>query len=201
MTDATQPTASPTPDDQSGKQIWDPALRAFHWLLALSVTGAWLLGEFGPAKMTLHMFLGYFVIALLVFRVIWGLVGPANARFVNFIKGPGAVWRYIRTLPSREAQYYPGHNPLGALSVVALLLVLAAQVATGLFLDPEDYLNIGPLAEMVSTAWNRFALGWHHRLGAVVLILVVLHVGAIVFYKLWKKEDLVTPMITGRRKG
>ena len=195
MTDTTE-----APAPAARPQIWDPLIRIFHWALVLCVVGAWLLGQFGPAKMTLHMWLGYAVIGLLAFRLIWGIVGPANARFVNFIKGPVTVWRYIRTLPSREAHPVDGHNPLGALSVIALLAVLAAQVATGLYLDPEDYLNIGPLADTVSTAWNRFALGWHHRLGAVILLLVVIHVGAIWFYKFWKGEDLVTPMITGRRK-
>jgi len=150
--------------------------------------------------MTLHMWLGYAVIGLLAFRVIWGFVGPANARFTSFVRGPVAVWRYVRTMASREATHYPGHNPLGGWSVLALLGVLAAQVATGLYLDPEDYLNVGPLAETVSTAWNRFALGWHHRLAPVILLLVLAHVGAIFFYKIWKKEDLVTPMITGREK-
>lgn len=182
-------------------QIWDPLLRLFHWALAASVIGAWALGHFGPNQMTLHFYLGYTVIGLLLFRLVWGVIGPANARFATFIKGPGAVWRYIRSLPSREAHPVDGHNPLGALSVLALLTALALQVATGLFVDPEDYINVGPLAETVSTAWNRFALGWHHRLGVVVLALVVLHLGAIVFYRFWKGEDLVTPMITGRRKG
>lgn len=182
-------------------QVWDPLLRLFHWALAASVIGAWLLGQFGPDQMVLHFYLGYAVVGLLAFRLIWGFVGPANARFASFIVGPGAMLRYLHTLPKREASQYPGHNPLGALSVVALLLALSLQVATGLFVDPEDYINVGPLADTVSTAWNRFALGWHHRLGAVVLVLVALHLGAIAFYRFWKREDLVTPMITGRRKG
>jgi len=76
----------PRPADDN-PQIWDPALRAFHWLLVLAVTGGWLLGHFGPLKMTLHFWAGYTVAALLVFRLIWGLIGPRNARFVTFIKG------------------------------------------------------------------------------------------------------------------
>lgn len=188
------------PDPSHNPQIWDPLLRAFHWLLVLCVAGSWLLGHFGPLQMTLHFWLGYITIGLLVFRLVWGVIGPANARFANFIKGPGAVWAYLKTLPSRQAGHSEGHNPLGALSVVALLGVLALQVSTGLFVDPEDYINVGPLAGSVSAEWNRFALGWHHRLGVAVLVLVLIHVGAIVFYRFWKREDLVTPMITGRRK-
>lgn len=191
---------SPTLQTEDKPQVWDPFLRLFHWALAACVTASWLLGQFGPDQMVLHFYLGYAVIGLLIFRLIWGFLGPANARFASFVTGPGAVLRYVRSLPTREAKPYPGHNPLGALSVLALLLVLGTQAATGLFVDPEDYINVGPLAESVSTAWNRFALGWHHRLGAVVMVLVVLHLGAILFYRFWKNEDLVTPMITGRRK-
>ncbi|MBW0156595.1 cytochrome b/b6 domain-containing protein [Sedimentimonas flavescens] len=189
-----------SPPEKSAPQIWDPALRAFHWLLVLAVVGGWLLGQFGPLKMTLHFYAGYTVIGLLAFRLIWGLIGPANARFAQFVKGPKAVLAYLRTLPARAASHSDGHNPLGGLSVVAMLLVLVGQVGTGLIIDPEDYINIGPLADSVSTSWNRWALGWHHRLGVLLLILVVLHVGAILFYRFWKREDLVTPMITGRRK-
>jgi cytochrome b len=199
LTDFAMTDSPPRPADDN-PQIWDPALRAFHWLLVLAVTGGWLLGHFGPLKMTLHFWAGYTVAALLVFRLIWGLIGPRNARFVNFIKGPGAVIAYARTLGARKASGAAGHNPLGGWSVVALLSVLAAQVATGLIVDPEDYINTGPLAEQVSTAWNRWALGMHHKLGVVLLALVVLHVGAIFFYRFWKREDLVTPMITGRKR-
>lgn len=189
---------SDTPE--TSRQIWDPALRLFHWLLAVAVIGAWLLGHFGPLQMTWHFWLGYTVIGLLIFRLIWGLVGPRNARFASFVKGPRAVLAYARTLPARRAVQVTGHNPLGGWSVLALLLALSAQVLTGLFLDPEDYINTGPLAGWVSTDWNRLALSWHHRLAWLVAALVVLHIGAIVFYRLWKREDLVTPMITGRRR-
>lgn len=180
--------------------IWDPALRIFHWLLAAATVGAWLLAHYGPLQMTLHFWLGYSVIALLVFRLVWGFAGPKNARFTSFVKGPGAVFAYARTLFSRRASGKPGHNPLGGWSVIAMLVVLSLQVATGLMLDPEDYINVGPLAEYVPADWNRRALGLHHRLGNLLVILIGLHVAAILWYRLWKREDLVTPMITGRRK-
>ena len=106
---------------------------------------------------------------------------------------------YLRELPARRPSHAAGHNPLGGWSVLAILAVLAAQIATGLILDPEDYINIGPLAGMVSPGWNRWALGMHHTLGGVLLALIVLHVAAILFYRFWKREDLVRPMITGRR--
>ena len=186
--------------DTGHVQVGEPFLRAFHWLLVLGVVGGWLLGKFGPLQMTLHFWAGYLVAALLVFRLVWGFIGPATARFSQFLRGPRATLAYIRSLPARSPSRSYGHNPLGAWSVLALLGTLAAQVATGLIADPDDYINVGPLAGMVSSEWNRWALGMHHKLGWVLLALVALHLGAIVFYRAWKREDLVTPMITGRHR-
>lgn len=198
---------SVTPNSRSGgapdpqPRVWDAGIRVFHWLLAVATIGAWLLGQFGPLQMTLHFWLGYGVGVLLIYRLVRGFIGPHNARFSGFVRGPGAVLAYIRTLPVRRAAHGGGHNPLGGWFVVVMLVVLAMQVGTGLILDPEDYINIGPLAERVSPEWNRWALGMHHLLGSVLLVLVGLHIAAILFYRFWKREDLVTPMITGRRKG
>ncbi|MCF3973626.1 cytochrome b/b6 domain-containing protein [Paracoccus salsus] len=178
-------------------RVWDPALRAFHWILAALVIANWLLGQFGPNVMTLHFWLGYSIAGLLLFRIVWGLVGPAPARFVSFIRGPRAILDYMRHLGKREPSLWPGHNPLGALSVVAMLLALIWQVGTGLISDPEDFINVGPLADQVSSATARKAVGWHHLGGSIILILVLLHVAVILYYRFWKNEDLVRPMITG----
>ena len=178
-------------------KLWDPLLRVYHWLLAGAVIIAWCLGQFGPLKMTLHFWFGYLVIGLLAFRLIWGFVGPPPARFSHFLRGPGAVFSYTKHMFSREPSYWPGHNPLGALSVIAMLAVLAAQVTTGLISDPDDYINVGPLASYVSSATRTKATGWHETGAAVVLLLVVLHVAVILFYRFWKREDLVRPMING----
>ncbi|RDW13153.1 cytochrome b/b6 domain-containing protein [Paracoccus thiocyanatus] len=180
--------------------LWDPLLRAFHWLLAFFVIAAWGLGQFGPAKMTLHFWCGYVVAGLLVFRLVWGFFGPAPARFSHFIRGPGAIAGYMRGMFLREPSYWPGHNPMGALSVIAMLAVLAAQVTTGLISDPDDYINVGPLASYVSGATRSKAVGWHNLGATLILILVLLHVAVILFYRFWKREDLVRPMITGRKQ-
>ena len=183
--------------------LWDPALRLFHWLLAFCVTGAWVLGKFGPAfglmRMTLHFWFGYMVIALVLFRLVWGVIGPRPARFSHFLRGPGAVIFYAATLPRRQPSYWFGHNPLGALSVLAMLAALIAQAATGLVADPEDFINTGPLAAQVSAATSRKAAGWHETISTVILLLVVLHVAMILFYRFWKREDLVRPMLHGRK--
>ncbi|HRO15700.1 MAG TPA: cytochrome b/b6 domain-containing protein [Paracoccus sp. (in: a-proteobacteria)] len=178
-------------------RVWDPFLRVFHWLLAFLVTASWLLGQFGPSKMTLHFWSGYAIIGLLVFRLLWGLVGPRPARFIHFIKGPRAVWTYSRRFFVREPSFWNGHNPMGALSVIAILGLLVVQVATGLVSDPDDFINVGPLADQVSRATRKAAVGWHHLGATLILILVLIHVGVVLWYRFWKREDLVRPMITG----
>ncbi|MDO5620492.1 MAG: cytochrome b/b6 domain-containing protein [Paracoccus sp. (in: a-proteobacteria)] len=185
--------------DQVGEPVWDLGTRLFHWGLVICVTGAWLLGEFGPNQMTLHFWFGYGVAGLLVFRLIWGLIGPRNARFVNFIYGPSSILNYAQGLLRRQPSHWNGHNPLGSLSVFAMLAALIVQVGSGLVADADDYINIGPLAKYVSTAISRQAVALHDTMQAVILLLVVLHIATIVFYRVWKRENLVKPMITGRR--
>lgn len=179
------------------EHVWDPALRIFHWALAILVIANWSLGKIGPSDMTLHFWLGYAVIALLVFRLIWGFVGPAPARFGHFLKGPRAILSYGREMMRPRPSNWPGHSPVGAVAVMAMLAILAMQVGTGLFADPDDYINVGPLASQVSAATSRSALRWHHRGADLIFVIVVLHIAAILFYRLWKREDLVRPMITG----
>jgi cytochrome b len=178
-------------------RLWDPALRAFHWLLALSFAVSYLLGEFGPDVMTLHFWSGYAIAGLLAFRLVWGLVGPAPARFARFLRGPAAVRAYLAHAAERRPSFWRGHNPLGGWSVAALLAVLIAQVATGLVSDPQDFVNAGPFAGYVPSRIARAAPGVHEALSGVALALVALHVGAILFYRFWKREDLVRPMIDG----
>lgn len=181
-------------------RIWDPLLRGFHWLLATLVITNWLLGQFGPNNMWLHFWLGYTILGLLIFRIIWGFVGPEPARFSSFLRGPSAVIHYARHMFSREPSFWPGHNPLGALSVIAMLAVLATQVTTGLISDPEDFVNVGPLASKVSHDTATGAVGLHHLGATLILILVLLHVSVILFYRFWKREDLIGPMINGRKQ-
>ena len=195
MTDQTRQSEPPT--DLERKRLWDPALRLFHWALVICVVAAWGLGEFGPTEMTLHFYFGYAVCALLAFRLVWGFVGPISARFVHFIYGPKTTLDYASGMFRREPSYWPGHNPIGALAAFALLGLLIAHVATGLTSDPDDFLNVGPLARYVGYDNAVTANRIHHLLSKAILAMVVIHLCAIAFYKLWKREDLVTPMITG----
>lgn len=178
-------------------RVWDPALRLFHWSLAALVIANWLLGKFGPNNMSLHFWLGYATIALLVFRLVWGFIGPGPARFRSFLRGPRDIAAYGRDIVSREPSHWHGHNPLGGLAVIAMLAVLIWQVSTGLISDPEDFINVGPLADKVSHQTATSAVGWHHLGSDLILILVLLHIATILFYRFWKNEDLVGAMITG----
>jgi cytochrome b len=181
-------------------RLWDPLLRLFHWALTGAVVTAWVLGKWGPAIMTWHFWVGYAVLGLLAFRLIWGLVGPRPARFASFAYGPGAILRYVGGVFARRPSYWPGHNPLGGAFVFLILIVLVAQAVTGLMADADDFINAGPIAADVGRETAITAAAWHKRLANLTLALVVIHVGAILFYRIWKREDLVRPMITGRKQ-
>ncbi|AUH32838.1 cytochrome b/b6 domain-containing protein [Paracoccus tegillarcae] len=190
----TRPQAQGQPEKV---KLWDPLLRLFHWLLAALVIANWLLGQFGPTDMSLHFWFGYAILALLIFRIVWGFVGPEPARFSNFLRGFGTIRDYARGMFRREPSLWPGHNPLGALAVVAMILALLFQVVTGLISDPEDFINVGPLAGAVGSDIATEAPGWHAFGANIILILVLLHISIILFYRVWKNEDLIRPMITG----
>ncbi len=179
---------------------WDLGVRLFHWALVVAVTTSLLLGHFGPFVKTWHFWSGYAVGGLLIFRFAWGFIGGRHARFADFLYAPGTLFSYIKTLPRRRPSEWSGHNPLGSLAVFAFFFVLAAQVITGLIAD-DEIMNRGPFADWVSESARLEATAWHHTLSDVVLVLIALHIAAIAFYAVWKREDLLTPMITGRRRN
>lgn len=180
------------------EKIWDPVTRLWHWVLVLTVTTGWLLGEFLDFDtIQWHFYTGYTVLGLIAFRLLWGLFGPKPIRLHKLVPGPSATLQYLRTLGHRQPSGTPGHNPLGSLSVIAMLLILIAQPVTGLFSESEDFFEEGPLAKHVSGSAVENLTAWHHTLSDFVLILVGLHVAAIIFYLLWKRENLIRPMITG----
>ncbi len=177
--------------------VWDPVVRILHWALVIAFFTAFGLGKFGPDQMTLHFYAGYAVAGIVALRVIWGFVGFSTARFANFVKGPGTVVTYARTLPSPKPSRSFGHNPVGAIFVVGVLIVLAMQVLTGMLSDPEDYINMGPLAQYVSIETARQALSYHEPLSFLLLLMIAGHIGAIFWYKKRKGENLIKPMVTG----
>ena len=178
-------------------RIWDLPTRVFHILLALSVVGLVITGEVGGAAMQLHFKLGYAVLTLVLFRIVWGLVGGHWSRFVHFVPTPRHLLAYVNAVRMNQAPHSTGHNPLGALSVLGMLAVLFMQVLSG-FMSDDEISNAGPWTSWVSSDWVSIATKYHSDIGKVLLILLVaLHVGTVLYYKRAKSEDLITPMLTG----
>lgn len=176
--------------------VWDIPVRLVHWSFVALLPALWWTAE--TRQMDLHFTLGLTMAGLVTFRLVWGLVGSATARFSRFVTGPGAIARYLKTAPG-DANPVVGHNPLGALSVVALLALLGLQVSLGLFAQDTDAVDSGPLNHLVSWDTATAASEAHGIVFNLLVALVVLHIAAIVFYRIVRKNDLVTPMISGRK--
>jgi cytochrome b len=176
-------------------RVWDLPTRVFHWGLVACIVGLVITGHIGGAQMQWHARIGYAVLTLLLFRLVWGFVGGHWSRFSSFVAGPSRVAAYLRGDVHPDAVL--GHNPLGALSVVAMLAFLLLQAATGLIGDDEIAFT-GPLNGLVSNATGLAATWYHKRIGQwAILALVLLHVSAVLFH-LWRnREDLVRPMLHG----
>ena len=176
-------------------RVWDLPTRLFHWLLAASVIGLIVTGSLGGNWMNWHLRLGYAVLTLLLFRLVWGFVGGHWSRFGSFIYAPSSLVAYLQGRSRPEHQV--GHSPLGALSVFALLLILAAQVGSGLLSDDEISF-FGPLTRFVSGETVSAATAYHKDIGKLLIFaLVGLHVVAIAYYKWVRKQGLVKPMVLG----
>ncbi|MCZ8253391.1 MAG: cytochrome b/b6 domain-containing protein [Hylemonella sp.] len=174
-------------------RIWDLPTRLFHWLLALCVIGLVASAKLG--LMDWHFRLGYAMLTLLVFRLLWGLVGGRWSRFSSFLYAPGSLWRYLRG--RGEPTHAIGHSPTGALSVFALLILLLVQVASGLISD-DEIASAGPLTHLVPGTWVSLATWYHRAIGQWALIaLVLLHIAAILWYLWGRKQNLIQPMISG----
>lgn len=172
-------------------RLWDLPTRLFHWLLVLAVAGAVITIKTGAVDW--HQRFGLLVVGLLAFRIIWGFTGSTYARFTTFVRGPGAIAAYLR------GQWQGvGHNPLGALSVLALIGLFGFQAVTGLFANDEIAFN-GPLYPLVSSDWSDTLSSWHRLTEWFLYGLVILHVAAVVFYSKVKKDNLMKPMITGKK--
>jgi cytochrome b len=178
-------------------RVWDLPTRLFHWLLAACIIGSIISAKIGGNAMEWHFRLGYVVLTLLAFRVLWGLVGGRWSRFASFVYSPTTLLRYLRGQGRADEFLDVGHTPTGALSVFALLGLLTLQVSTGLVAD-DEIANTGPLIKFVSGATSSLATSWHKTYGQYLIItLVVLHIAAIVFYLAKKRQNLVVPMLTG----
>lgn len=189
-----------TSEDQAytKERVWDLPTRLFHWLLVASVSAGWLIGEnLSFTNIEWHFWLGYTTGGLIVFRIVWGFVGPPSARLSKLFPSPREVRDYLAHVMDRRPSGVAGHNPLGSLSVLALLAALFVQVGTGLFAESDDLFDGGPLSGSVDDSVVLFCNAVHEISSKVLLALVLLHVAALVFYLVWKRENLIRPMVTG----
>jgi cytochrome b len=179
-------------------RVWDLPTRLFHWLLAACVIGLIVTGSVGGNWMNWHLRLGYAVLTLLLFRLVWGFIGGHWSRFASFVYAPSSLLAHLKGRGRPEHQ--AGHSPLGALSVFALLALLAAQVGSGLMSD-DEIAFFGPLVRFVSGDTVALATGYHKNIGKfIVFALVGLHLLAIAYYKWVKKQGLVRPMVVGDKQ-
>jgi cytochrome b len=175
--------------------VWDLPVRLVHWLIVLAVAGSWATHYAGIEWFAWHRRLGYAVLVLAVFRVAWGFVGTRHARFSSFLRGPRAVLEYLR---GRTADVPVGHNPLGALGVVALLGVLLVQASTGVFSN-DEVMNAGPFYGWIDPALSNRITTLHRLSSDAMLVLVALHVLAVAWHVLGRRRPLLRAMLTGRK--
>jgi len=185
--------------NESSTRVWDLPTRLFHWALVSLIALQFATAEFGFLSMEWHYRFGYATLILVVFRVLWGFAGSQTSRFGDFLRGPRAVSRYVADLVHGKAEHAPGHNPLGGWSVLAMLVCVLAQAISGLFTSDgldED----GPFVDVVSSATVKLATTLHHLGETVLIALIALHVAAVLLHWAIKRDNLVAPMITGRKR-
>lgn len=182
---------------ENKKLIWDIPTRVFHWGIVVALVYSWYSMEI-EENLDRHFISGYIALGLIVFRILWGLIGSRYARFSSFTFKPAEIVRYAKSLFTHSGDKYAGHNPVGALSVYALLLVILVQVGTGMFAD-DEYYYFAPLNKFVSPETATSLTQFHGVNAKIILGLALLHIVAILFYYLYKKEKLVLTMITGKK--
>lgn len=188
-------------EDQGRRiRVWDLPTRLFHWLLVALLGVSWYTGKSGGIdEMTWHMWSGYAILALLIFRLVWGGIGSTTARFTHFVAGPREGLRYAGALLRREPPHYFGHTPLGGWMIVALLVSLLVQTVTGLCAN-DDIMTEGPLAAFVGKPWSDWMTTIHKWNFDLLLVLAGLHVLAVIGYLVLLGENLIGAMFTGRKR-
>jgi cytochrome b len=198
--DADRPTAETAggPPAPSLQKVWDAPTRITHWSLVILIGLSWWSAENG--QMAIHYWSGLTTVGLLAFRIYWGFAGPETARFARFVRGPRAVAAYVRGLFRQEHRAVFGHSPLGALSVLAMLLAIGLQAGMGVFASDTSYVSSGPLSHLVDYDMSEAITELHEDFFNVLLALIGLHLAAILFYLIVKRANLIGPMITGHRR-
>jgi len=174
--------------------VWDLPVRVTHWALVLAVAGCWATHYAGVEWFAWHRRLGYTVLVLVMFRIVWGFVGTRHARFASFLRGPRALLAYLR----QRGRATVGHNPLGGLSVLAFLALLLLQAATGLFAN-DEIMNMGPFYGWIAPELSNRITSLHRASSEWLLVLIGLHLAAVAFYVRVRRKPLVNAMVTGRK--
>ena len=178
-------------------KVWDLPTRLFHWSLVASVIFMFVSAKMGGSWLQWHLRCGLFLLALILFRIVWGFVGSDTARFTQFVKSPKHIIRYIKGEITENEQ--PGHNPLGALMVLALIFGVLFQVLTGLFSpDENSYMYDGFLYKLAGDNASKIR-GIHLMFANILMILAIIHFVVVLFYRVVKRHNLITPMITGNK--
>lgn len=180
--------------------VWDLPTRLFHWTLLGLVAFQLVSAKIGGDLMDYHLLSGYAIAALVLFRVVWGFIGSRYARFSSFLRGVGPTLEYARAMRAKTAPRFLGHNPLGGWMIMSLLGMLAIQISSGLFAN-DDIMAEGPLRHLVSDQASHLFTAIHELGVGLLLALVVVHVGTVYVYKIFRKEDLITPMLTGYKQA
>lgn len=181
-------------------RVWDLPVRLFHWTLVILMVVSYFSGRAGGDWMKLHFWSGYAILTLILFRIAWGFIGSTTARFSDFVKGPAAWFGYLRRLLTGQKTYEAGHNPVGGMMVVILILAVLAQAGAGLFSADTDLGTVnGPLANAIADKWVDRLTSFHKFWVNVLICLVALHVLAAVTYLVWKRQNLIGAMFTGRK--
>lgn len=178
-------------------RVWDLPIRLFHWMLVVLIITAIMTAKIGGKKLEWHFLIGYAMLALVVFRILWGMIGSRYARFSSFLFAPGTIIAYVTNNKDAARKKYLGHNPIGSLWIFALLGVVLLLIATGLFAN-DDIASEGPLAKFIDKDLSDRATWLHVQVcGKLIYMLIGLHIAAIAYYYFIKKENLVIPMFTG----
>jgi len=179
-------------------KVWDLPVRIFHWSLVLLFIAAYVTNSLGTVYFKYHLWSGYALIVLVSFRIIWGLVGTYHARFINFISNPITTIKYaIHSLKNTE-KHYAGHNPLGAIMVIILLLTVLIQAITGLFTN-DEILNVGPLYGYITDELSLKITSIHRQLFYWILGAVLLHIVAVLIHVFFKRDNIIKAMFTGNK--
>lgn len=180
-------------------RVWDLPVRLFHWSLVVLAVISFTTAQIGGNAMQYHEWSGLTILTLVLFRVLWGFAGSTHARFADFLHGPRSALDYARTLLRGRPAFHAGHNPLGGWMVLMLLASLLVQAGTGMFAN-DDIMIEGPLAKHVSKDTSDLLTRVHHINFNVLAALVTAHIGAALFYLWGKRENLILPLITGRKQ-